>query len=102
MQALAERLEEAVGGAEFEAAQAISFSALKTYAPPPESLAGRTLTSVSRRGKYVMFDFDGPRILFHLSLGGRVDVECPPKSNRPKLGVVRFVVDGGPSVLGKE
>ncbi len=102
MQALAERLEEAVGGATLEAAQAISFSALKTFSPAPESLAGRRLTSVSRRGKYVILDFDGPRILFHLSQGGRVDVESPPKSNRPKLGVVRFLFDGRPSVLVKE
>lgn len=102
MQALAERLGDAVGGAEFEAAQSISFSALKTYAPAPDSLAGRTLTSVSRRGKYVILDFDGPRILFHLSQGGRVDVENPPKSTRPKFGVVRFLFDGHPSVLVKE
>jgi len=102
MQALAERLGDAVGGSAFEAAQAISFSALKTYAPAPDSLAGRTLTSVSRRGKYVILDFDGPRILFHLSQGGRVDVESPPKSTRPKFGVVRFLFDGRPSVLVKE
>ena len=102
MQALAERLQAAVGGAVFEAAQPISFSALKTYAPSPESLAGRTLTSVGRRGKYVILDFDGPRILFHLSQGGRVDVESPPKSTRPKFGVVRFLFDGRPSVLVKE
>jgi formamidopyrimidine-DNA glycosylase len=102
MQALAERLAEAVGGAELEAAMPISFSALKTYSPAPESLAGRTLVSVDRRGKYVILDFGGPRILFHLSQGGRVDVESPPKSTRPKFGVVRFLFDGRPSVLVKE
>jgi len=102
MQALAERLEAAVGGAELENAVPLSFSALKTYAPPPESLAGRTLVSVGRRGKFLVFDFGGPRVLVHLSQGGRVDVESPPRSTRPKLGVVRFVFDGRPSVLVKE
>lgn len=102
MQALAERLQEAVGGATFEAAVPISFSALKTYAPAPESLAGQTLASVARRGKYVILDFEGPRILFHLSQGGRVDVESPPKGTRPKFGVVRFLFDGRTSVLVKE
>ena len=102
MQALAERLQDAVGGAELEAALAISFSALKTYSPAPESLAGRRLTSVGRRGKYVVMDLGGPRIMFHLSQGGRVDVESPPKSTRPKFGVVRFLFDGHPSVLVKE
>ena len=75
MQALAERLEAAVGGAPFHAAVALQFSALKTFAPAPESLAGRTLASVGRRGKYLVLDFDGPRVLVHLSQGGRVDVE---------------------------
>jgi formamidopyrimidine-DNA glycosylase len=102
MQALAERLEAAVGGAEFERAVPLSFSALKTYTPAPESLAGRTLVSVSRRGKFLIFDFGGPRVLVHLSQGGRVDVESPPKSTRPKFGVVRFLFDGRPSVLVKE
>ena len=102
IQALAERLEAAVGGTAFEAAQPISFSALKTYSPSPDSLSGRTLTSVGRRGKYLILNFDGPRILVHLSQGGRVDVESPPKSTRPKFGVVRFLFEGAPSVLVKE
>ena len=102
MQALAERLEAAVGGAEFERAVPLSFSALKTYTPAPESLAGRTLMSVGRRGKFLIVDFEGPRVLVHLSQGGRVDVESPPKSTRPKFGVVRFLFDGRPSVLVKE
>ncbi len=102
MQALAERLEAAVGGATFEGATPLSFSALKTYAPTAESLAGRQVATVGRRGKYLAIDFDGPRILVHLSQGGRVDVESPPKSTRPKFGVVRFLFDGRPSVLVKE
>ena len=102
MQALAERLADAVGGAEFEGAQPISFSGLKTFAPAPETLAGRALASVGRRGKYLILDFAGPRILVHLSQGGRVDLETPPKSTRPKFGVVRFLFDGRPSVLVKE
>jgi formamidopyrimidine-DNA glycosylase len=102
MQALAERLEEAVGGAAFEGATPISFSGLKTYAPAPETLAGRRLASVGRRGKFLVLGFDGPRILVHLSQGGRVDVEDPPKSTRPKVGVVRLRFEDRPSVLVKE
>ena len=102
MQALAERLEAAVGGATFEGATPVSFSGLKTYAPAPESLVGRPLEGVGRRGKFLVLDFAGPRILVHLSQGGRVDVESPPKSTRPKFGVVRFRFAGRPSVLVKE
>ena len=103
MQALAERLQAAVGGATFHSAVALQFSALKTFAPAPESLAGRALGSVGRRGKYLVLDLDGPRILVHLSQGGRVDVEDPPKTTRPKFGVVRFRFgDDRPAVLVKE
>ena len=104
MQGLAERLEAAVGGGRFERAVPISFSALKTFSPAPESLAGLELTAVGRRGKYVLLDFDGGRlrVAFHLSQGGRVDVEDPPKATRPKFGVVRFVFADRPSVLVKE
>ncbi len=99
---MAERLEEAVGGSTFEGATAIQFSGLKTFAPPPESLVGRTVSGVGRRGKFAFFDLGGPRIAFHLSQGGRVDVEDPPKTTRPRFGVVRFRFGGGPSVLLKE
>jgi formamidopyrimidine-DNA glycosylase len=102
MQALAERLEAAVGGATFESATPIAFSALKTFSPAPESLGGRTLASTGRRGKFLILDFGGPRILVHLSQGGRVDVEDPPKATRPKFGVVRFRFADRPSILVKE
>ena len=102
MQALAERLAEVVGGAEFEGATPISFSALKTFAPAPESLTGRELVGVGRRGKFLVLDFGGPRVLVHLSQGGRVDVESAPKASRPKFGVVRFGFADRPSVLVKE
>ena len=102
VQALAERLEAAVGGATFAGAVVHQFSALKTVVPGPEALAGRALTAVGRRGKYVVFDFDGPRLVAHLSQGGRVDVEDPPKQTRPKGAVVRLRFEGRPSVLLKE
>ena len=102
VQALAERLDAAVAGAPLTAAVILQFSALKTFDPPPESVVGRTVEGVGRRGKFLVFDLGGPRILVHLSQGGRIDVEDPPKSTRPKGGVVRFVFDCRPSVLVKE
>jgi len=102
MQALAERLEAALAGSNWAGAVALQFSALKTFAPPPESLAGRRLEGVGRRGKFVVFELGGPRVLVHLSQGGRVDLEDPPKTTRPKGSVVRFSFEGHPSVLVKE
>jgi formamidopyrimidine-DNA glycosylase len=102
VQALAERLYAAVGGAALERAVPLQFSGLKTFHPTPESLYGRTVSAVGRRGKYVVFEFDGPRVLVHLSQGGRVDIEHPPKSTKPRGAVVRFLFVGTPSVLVKE
>lgn len=102
MQALAERLDAVVGGSTFEGATPLQFAALKTFAPTPESLVGRTVGGVGRRGKFLVFELDGPRILVHLSQGGRVDIESPPKTTKPRGAVVRFRFDGRPSLLVKE
>ena len=102
MQALAERLEVAVGGKALASVEPLQFSALKTVVPPFDALVGRVVQDVGRRGKYVLVDFDGPRVVVHLSQGGRVDVEEPPKRTRPKGAVVRLTFEGGPAVLVKE
>jgi formamidopyrimidine-DNA glycosylase len=102
VQALAERLATAVGGSPFRGAEVLQFSSLKTVSPRPESLTGSTLEEVGRRGKFVVMGFGGPRLLIHLSQGGRVEVEDPPKKTRPRGAVVRLTFDGRPSVLVKE
>ena len=102
IQGLVERLEAAVGGASFAGAVPLQFSALKTVAPGPETLVGRTLEHTSRRGKFAIFEFGGPRLLFHLSQGGRVDIEDPPKTTKPKGSVVRLRFEARPAILIKE
>ncbi len=102
VQAMVERLAAVVAGSVFAGATPLNFSGLKTFAPAPESLVGRVVEGVGRRGKFALFELGGPRLAFHLSQGGRVDVEDPPKSSRPKPGVVRFLFEDRPSVLLKE
>jgi formamidopyrimidine-DNA glycosylase len=102
VQALAERLHRLLAGATLTGGEPLQFSALKTYDPPPGALLGRVLRSVGRRGKYLVGNFDDLRLLVHLSQGGRVDVEDPPKQTRPRGGVVRFRFERRPSVLVKE
>ena len=102
VQALAERLDAAVAGAPFAGAAVLQFSSLKTVTPRPESLVGATLQRVGRRGKFLVFEFGGPRLLVHLSQGGRIDVEDPPKKTRPRGAVVRLLFEGRPAVLVKE
>lgn len=102
VQALAERLTDAVGGSLLSAVDPLHFSSLKTVQPRASEAVGRTLERVGRRAKYLVFEYGGPRILVHLSQGGRLDVEDPPKSTKPRGAVVRFRFDGRPSVLVKE
>lgn len=102
VQALAERLEEVLTGARFASAVPLQFSALKTVDPAPESLAGMMLGRIGRRGKYLVMEFAGPRVLVHLSQGGRVDVEDPPKRTKPRGSVVRFLFEGRASMLVRE
>jgi len=80
----------------------LQFSSLKTVTPRASELVGRTLERVGRRGKYLVFELGGPRILVHLSQSGRIDVEDPPKSTKPRGAVVRFRFDDRPSLLVKE
>jgi formamidopyrimidine-DNA glycosylase len=102
MQALAERLNELVGGATLESATPLAISGLKTFQPTPSELAGSVVRAVTRRGKFLVFDLGSLRMLVHLSQGGRVDVESPPKKTRPKGAVVRFHFEQRPSLLIKE
>jgi formamidopyrimidine-DNA glycosylase len=111
MQALAERLDTELAGATLEAVEPLGFSALKTVAPPADSLVGATLDHVGRYAKYLILDF-GPssrsgtkpagRILLHLSQAGRLDVEEPPKRTRAKGSVVRLHWSNGKATLVRE
>ena len=102
IQALAERLTDAFTGARIERIDPLGFSGLKTVLPSPDVLLGRPVGSVGRRGKYLVVDFGGPRLLVHLSQAGRLDVEEQAKTTRPKGAVVRFRFDDGRALLIRE
>ena len=103
VQALAERLDEVLGGAQLDALVMLQFSSLKTYAPRPAEAVGLTIERVTRRGEYLMFELEeGVRVLVHLSQGGRVDIEAPPKSTKPRGAVLRVCAHDRPSALVKE
>ncbi|MEX2457409.1 MAG: DNA-formamidopyrimidine glycosylase family protein [Actinomycetota bacterium] len=101
IQALAERVAEFAGGRTITAYAPLQFSSLKTYDPSPEALVGRTLQGTGRRGKYLILGLGELRLLVHLSQGGRIDLEQPPKVTKPKGAVARFVF-GDRAVFVKE
>ena len=80
----------------------MGFSSLKTFAPPPTTWSGTAVASVGRRGKYLVFTFEGGRrVLVHLSQGGRIDLESPPKATKPRGSLVRLVF-GDTALLVRE
>jgi formamidopyrimidine-DNA glycosylase len=92
MQALSERLDVALAGMALERYEMLGFSALKTAVPSPDELVGAAFESAGRRGKYLLLHLAGGyRIAIHLSQGGRLDVERPPKATKPRGSVVRLV-----------
>jgi formamidopyrimidine-DNA glycosylase len=102
MQALAERLDDALRGRRLVGWQPIGFAGLKTVKPNPDEAVGRAVVGVRRRGKYLVVELDGGlRLLVHLSQAGRLDLEQPPKTTRGgKGGVVRLRFDGDGEELG--
>jgi formamidopyrimidine-DNA glycosylase len=102
VQALAERITFALRGARLMRVEPLSFSALKTITPSPEDLAGKSLASAGRRGKFLSLDFEAVRILVHLSQGGRIEFQRAAAAGRPKGGVVRFRFDREPVLLVQE
>jgi len=103
VQALAERLDEVLRGATLEKLDLMQFSSLKTFAPRPDEALGRRIEGVGRRGKFLVLGLDGElRVLVHLSQGGRVDIESPPKMTKPRGSVLRIRAADRPSVLVKE
>ena len=103
IRALAERLDQVMAGGTLAKLDQLQFSSLKTFAPRPDEALGHTIESVRSLGKYVVIGLDGGmRLLVHLSQGGRIDVEAPPKQTKPRGAVLRIRVTDRPSVLVKE
>jgi formamidopyrimidine-DNA glycosylase len=72
VEALARFLDERVRGHAIAKARVAHIAALKTYDPPIDALAGRTVERVTRRGKYLQFDTNGVWLVIHLARGGWV------------------------------
>ncbi|HWH10496.1 MAG TPA: DNA-formamidopyrimidine glycosylase family protein [Solirubrobacteraceae bacterium] len=85
----ARRLDGALRGASIESAVAPGINALKSFAPPLDALAGRTVTGVRRRGKHLVIDVSGDlSVLIHLMSAGRLqlfDKRAGPRDRTSRL-----------------
>lgn len=94
VQAQAERMTAALGGATLQRFELLNFAALKTYDPPADGAKGMRLDRVDRRGKYLLLRFDGDLThVIHLMQGGRLRLD-PKVTKKPKLGLARWTFTG--------
>ena len=105
LQAHAERLTTEFGGTELDRFHALSFTVLKTAAPPPDAAEGHSLARVGRRGKYLLVAFDPCTFVVHLMQGGRLKPD-EKQSAKPRGALGRWVFADGRALLlteaGKE
>jgi formamidopyrimidine-DNA glycosylase len=99
VEALCAFLRERCADKVIERAELGALSALKTYKPPMESLVGEKVTTVGRKGKYLMFETTGAWLVMHLARGGWVHWrdKVPPARARPGRGplALRVGLSGG-------
>ncbi len=101
IRAHAERLTEEFGGAVLDRFVAISFTALKTYAPAPDVAYGSPLLRVGQRGKYLSLVFEPATFVVHLMQGGRLKPD-EKQAAKPKGGLARWVFDDGRALMLSE
>ncbi len=98
VQAHAERLTAGFAGAVLERFVPITFTALKTAVPAPESAYGLPLIEVGRRGKYLLLRFEPTTFVIHLMQGGRLLVD-EKQSPKPRGGQARLKFADGRALL---
>ena len=81
---LRSRIEKAVGGKRVTAVRVHDPLVLRATRPLDEALAGRTLTAVAHRGRFLAFTFDdGTRVVVNPMLSGLFDLLPPATKIRP-------------------
>jgi formamidopyrimidine-DNA glycosylase len=94
-----EHLEKRLKGSRLLGWRLVSPFVLRTVTPPFEAFIGRSLLSVSRLGKQIVFDFgEGLRIVLHLMISGRLQWKDADKA-LPKvparIGLAAFDFESG-------
>ena len=98
LQAHAERLDATYSGATISGFRPITFTALKTFSPDPAEAIGSPLTSVRRRGKYLLLEAGPVTFVVHLMQGGRLRPD-EKQSAKPRFGIARWIFDDGRALL---
>ena len=91
----ARRLSRGSAGAEIESALAPGMIKMKTFDPPLDALAGRTLLGVRRIGKMLAIDTGELVVLVHLMSAGRLQLWDARASLRDRASRLLIRLDGG-------
>jgi formamidopyrimidine-DNA glycosylase len=91
----ARRLSRAGGGAQIESALAPGMVTMKTFDPPVDALAGRTLLGVRRAGKMLVIEAGELAVLVHLMSAGRLQLWDSRASLRDRASRLLIRLDGG-------
>ncbi|MFE2987766.1 Fpg/Nei family DNA glycosylase [Streptomyces sp. NPDC059262] len=99
VEALTDFLTEHLVGHEIVRVLPVAVSVLKTYDPPPAALEGRTVTGVTRHGKFLDLDADGLHLVTHLARAGWLHwkdrlPDGPPRPGRGPLALRVALGDG--------
>ncbi|PJJ57564.1 formamidopyrimidine-DNA glycosylase [Mumia flava] len=79
----------------------VNVSVLKTYDPPPQSLAGLVVDDVSRHGKFIDIEAGGLHLVIHLARAGWLRWKDSQPTAPPRMGgaknplALRVVLDDG-------
>ncbi len=77
-----------------------SFSLLRTYDPPVETVLGKQVESLSRLGKRIVLNLeDGFHLVIHLMVAGRLHWHPPGKAVPRKYGLAAFDFPAGTLLL---
>lgn len=77
-----------------------SFSLLRTYDPPVETVLGKQVDSLSRLGKRIVLNLeDGFHLVIHLMVAGRLHWHPPGKAVPKKYGLAAFDFPEGTLLL---
>ncbi|MGW6404243.1 Fpg/Nei family DNA glycosylase [Streptomyces sp. NPDC055134] len=99
VEALTDFLTEHLVGHEIVRVLPVAVSVLKTYDPPPAALEGRTVTGVTRHGKFLDLDADGLHLVTHLARAGWLHwkdrlADGPPRPGKGPLALRVALEDG--------
>jgi formamidopyrimidine-DNA glycosylase len=94
VQALVDFLSERAVGHVVARVDVASIAVVKTFDPPISGLAGLTVTSVARHGKFIDLDIDGLHLVAHLSRAGWLHWRdaLPPVPPKPGKGPIALRV----------